>query len=131
MNPTITIDPKSTVPVYRQIADAMRHLLVSGRLQPGDALPTVRDLAVDLGVNFNTVAQAYRILAEEGWLELKRRRGAVVVDRKQPSRPTREREQQYVQRLRELIAQLRAEGIPVDRIASQLRKLADSLVKGA
>jgi len=131
MNPTITIDPKSTVPVYRQIADAMRHLLVSGRLQAGDALPTVRDLAVDLGVNFNTVAQAYRILAEEGWLELKRRRGAVVVDRKQPSRPTREREQQYLQRLRELIAQLRAEGIPVDRIASQLRKLADSLGKGA
>ena len=131
MNPAITIDPKLPVPIYRQIVDAMRHLLVSGRLQPGDALPTVRDLAVDLGVNFNTVAQAYRILAEEGWLELKRRRGAVVVDRKQPSRPTREREQQYVQRLRELIAQLRAEGIPVDRIASQLRKLADSLVKGA
>jgi hypothetical protein len=49
MNPTITIDPKLPVPIYRQIADAMRHLLVSGRLQPGDAVPTVRDLAVDLG----------------------------------------------------------------------------------
>lgn len=131
MGPTITIDPKLPFPIYRQIVDAMRHLLVSGRLQPGDALPTVRDLAVDLGVNFNTVAQAYRILADEGWLELKRRRGAVVVDREQPSRPPREREQQSVQRLRELIAQFQAEGIPVDRIASQLRKLADSLAKGA
>ena len=130
MNPTITIDSKSPVPVYRQIVDAMRHLLVSGSLQPGDPLPTVRDLAVDLGVNFNTVAQAYRILAEEGWLELKRRRGAVVLDRERPSRPTKEREQHSVQRLRELISQFQAEGMPADRIASQLRKLADTLVKG-
>jgi len=129
MNPTITIDPKLPVPIYRQIADAMRHLLVSGSLQSGDALPTVRDLAVDLGVNFNTVAQAYRILADEGWLDLKRKRGAVVVDREQPSRPTKEREQRSVQRLRELIAQFQAEGIPAERIAGQLRKLADTLVK--
>src|SRR5216117_837805 len=125
MTPTITIDLSGTVPVYRQIADAMRHLLVNGELQPGDQVPTVRQLALDLGVHFNTVAQAYRVLADEGWLDLKRKRGAMVVDRAQPATPGRERQKVYLQRLRELTAQLRAEGIPAKQIATHLRKLAD------
>ena len=130
MNPTITIDLKSPVPVYRQIVDALRHLLVNGELQPGDQVPTVRQLAVDLGVHFNTVAQAYRVLADEGWLDLKRRRGALVLDRRKPATPSKERQKQSLQRLRELTAQLRAEGIPAGQIANQLRKLADTLVEG-
>ena len=130
MTPSITIDLKSPVPVYRQIVDAMRHLLVNGALQPGDQVPTVRQLAIDLGVHFNTVAQAYRILEDEGWLDLKRRRGAVVLDRRQPAAPGKERQKQAFQRLRELTAQLQSEGIPANQIASQLRRLADALVKG-
>jgi DNA-binding transcriptional regulator YhcF (GntR family) len=130
MPPTITIDLNSHVPVYRQIVDAMRHLLVDGELQPGDQVPTVRQLAIDLGVHFNTVAQAYRLLADEGWLDLKRHRGAIVLDRRKPTAPSKERQKQALQKLRELTAQLQSEGIPVDQIASQLRKLADTLVKG-
>jgi len=129
MTPIITIDLNASVPVYRQIADAMRHLLVNGGLRPGDQVPTVRQLAMDLGVNFNTVAQAYRILEDEGWLELKRRRGATVLDRRKPAVPGKERQKQAFQRLRELTAQLQSEGIPVDQIAGQLRKLADALVE--
>ena len=130
MTPTITIDLNTPIPVYRQIVDAMRHLLVNGALQPGDQVPTVRQLAIDLGVHFNTVAQAYRLLADEGWLDLKRRRGAVVVDRRKPAAPSKARQNQSLQRLRELIAQLQSEGIPANQIASQLRKLADTLVEG-
>jgi GntR family transcriptional regulator len=130
MNPTITIDLTAPVPVYRQIADAIRHLLVTGALQPGDQVPTVRQLAIDLGVHFNTVAQAYRVLADEGWLDLKRRRGALVLDRRKPAAPSKERQKQALQRLRQLTAQLQSEGIPVNQIASQLRKLADTLVEG-
>jgi GntR family transcriptional regulator len=130
MTPTITIDFNAPIPIYRQIADAMRHLLVSGDLQAGDQVPTVRQLATDLGVNFNTVAQAYRILEDEGWLDLKRRRGAVVLDRRKPSAPGKEHQKQAFQRLRELTAQLQSEGIPVNQIAGQLRRLADALVKG-
>jgi GntR family transcriptional regulator len=130
MTPTITIDFNSPFPVYRQIADAMRHLLVNGTLQPGDQLPTVRQLAIDLSVNFNTVAQAYRLLEDEGWLDLKRRRGAVVLDRRKPAAPGKERQKQAFQRLRELTAQLQSEGIPANQIAIQLRRLADALVKG-
>jgi GntR family transcriptional regulator len=130
MNTTITIDFKSPIPVYRQIADALRHLLVNGELQPGDQVPTVRQLALDLNVHFNTVAQAYRVLSDEGWLDLKRRRGATVLDRRKPAVPSKERQKQALQRLRELTAQLQSEGIPVTQIASQLRKLADTLVEG-
>ena len=130
MNATITIDLKSPIPAYRQIVDALRHLLVSGDLQPGDQVPTVRQLAIDLGVHFNTVAQAYRVLAEEGWLDLKRRRGAMVLDRRTPSAPSKERLKQSLQRLRELTAQLQSEGVPANQIASQLRRLAETLVEG-
>ena len=130
MTPIIAIDLNAPVPVYRQIADAMRHLLVNGALRPGDQVPTVRQLAIDLAVNFNTVAQAYRILEDEGWLELKRRRGATVLDRRKPAAPGKERQKQAFQRLRELTAQLQSEGIPANQIAGQLRRLANALLRG-
>src|SRR5262249_28305550 len=105
-------------------------LFVVGALRPGDQLPTVRNLALDLGVHFNTVAQAYRLLADEGWLDLKRRRGAAVLDRQKPAAPNKSQREQLFKRLRELTAQLQAEGIPSGQIAGQLRKLADELSKG-
>src|ERR1700730_373249 len=73
----IVVDDASTVPIYRQVADQIRTLLVSGEFSPGERLPTVRRLAIDLAVNHNTVAEAYRMLAEEGWLDLGRGRGAL------------------------------------------------------
>lgn len=126
-SPTITIDTNSLTPVYRQIVDAMRHLLVEGTLKPGDQVPPVRQLALDLSVHFNTVAQAYRVLSDEGWLDLKRRRGAIVQDRALPNAPGKNRQQDSFRRLRELTAQLRAEGIPAKQIALHLRKLADGI----
>src|SRR6202012_3809883 len=73
--PQLRIDPDLPVPVYRQVVDGLRSLLVERALEPGDALPTVRELGMELGVHFNTVAEAYRLLAAEGWLDLRRRRG--------------------------------------------------------
>src|SRR5262245_36484394 len=125
MSPTITIDLKSEVPVYRQIVDAIRHRLVDCQLVAGDQLPPVRQLALDLGIHFNTVAQAYRVLSDEGWLDLKRKRGATVLDRRKPSPPSKEKQSHSLQRLREFTAHLRAEGIPPKQIAAQLRRLAD------
>src|SRR5215475_2153528 len=82
---SLRIDLSSTIPVYQQIADQVRAMLVAGQLSPGDRLPTVRQVAVDLGVNHNTVAEAYRNLADEGWLLLERGRGAVVTERSTPA----------------------------------------------
>ena len=73
----VRIDLGSSIPVYRQIADQIRAMLVAREFSPGERLPTVRQVAVDLGVNHNTVAEAYRNLADEGWLSLERGRGAL------------------------------------------------------
>jgi DNA-binding transcriptional regulator YhcF (GntR family) len=116
----------SDVPVYRQIVDALRPMLVDGKLTPGDLLPPVRQLAADLGVHFNTVAAAYRLLAEEGWLDLRRGRGAAVVDRKTP-RADSAAANQFARRLRELIAEGRAGGSPTGAIARELRQRAEGL----
>ena len=116
-------------PVYRQIVDALRHALVAGDIEPGHILPPVRQLAVDLGVHFNTVAEAYRILAAEGWLDLRRRRGALVLSRKSPAHPDATVSSAFSRRLRELIAELRASGMSPTRIARELRSLAEGLEK--
>lgn len=123
----IRLDPNSSVPGYQQIADQIRAYLVDGQLPPGEKLPTVRSLAMDLGVHFNTVAGAYRILAEEGWISLERRRGAVVLDRKLPDPPPEETRNLQFDRLRQLIASMRASGISPDRLVAELRNISKSL----
>jgi DNA-binding transcriptional regulator YhcF (GntR family) len=122
--PTIRIDLGSNVPVYRQIADAVRTVLVAGRFATGDQLPTVRRLASSLGVHHNTVAEAYRTLADEGWLDLGRRRGATILDRKAPkARP--EVKAWFSKRLRELVAEAEASGVPKHVIRGELTSLAE------
>lgn len=117
----LVIDPSSSVPVYRQVVDNLRSLLVEGVLKPGDALPTVRELGLELGVHFNTVAEAYRLLATEGWLDLKRRRGAVVQSRTAPAQQP-EAADQFSRSLRQLIAQVRAEGLSLRAIVHELER---------
>lgn len=124
---TLRIDLKSPTPVYRQIVDGLRILLVNGELKPGDALPPVRRLALDLGVHFNTVAEAYRTLASEGWLDIARRSGARVLARSAPSRADPEAAHNFQRRLRELVAEVQARGFARGKIAGELRRLAESL----
>jgi DNA-binding transcriptional regulator YhcF (GntR family) len=124
--PVVRIDLASPVPAYRQIANAFRALLVAGAFPVGAALPTVRQLAVDLGVHRNTVAEAYRVLSEEGWLALRRRHGAIVLDRSRPS-PPREARTSLIQRLRELTAEAEAAGLGPGLIAESMRSVAAQL----
>jgi GntR family transcriptional regulator len=79
------INPADPAPIWRQIEDGVRRLIALGALQPGSAVPSVRDLAKDLRVNPNTVARAYQRLAEAGVLSVKRGEGTFVAD--QPSQP--------------------------------------------
>jgi GntR family transcriptional regulator len=127
--PLLRIDLSSGVPAYRQIVDSVRTLLVDGILRPGDLLPPVRQLALDLGVHFNTVADAYRVLAEEGWLDLKRRRGALVVERGRQNPADPAKTQVFSRRLRELVAEVRSAGVSVPLIVRELRLLAEGLEK--
>lgn len=119
----ISIDISLKAPIYEQIAGEIRALLVAGELAPGVSLPTVRQLAMDLNVHHNTVANAYRILAEEGWLELRRGRGVRVVSRSKVQKATRrgrEKHNVFRSELRRLLAKAAAEGISPETIARQL-----------
>jgi DNA-binding transcriptional regulator YhcF (GntR family) len=123
----IVIDLNSPVPAYRQIVDRVRLLLVEGALPPGTVLPSVRRLAMELGVHFNTVGEAYRELASEGWIDLKHGRGATVIERGSPPAAAPERWQDLRSQLRHLVAQMRSAGIPASRIAAELRAITESL----
>lgn len=74
----IQIDFRSAQPIYQQIVDQIRDMVANGSLQPGDQLPTVRQLATDLRVNFNTVARAYRLLDETGMISTQQGRGTYI-----------------------------------------------------
>ena len=69
MKLNLDIDMQSNVPIYIQIANQIRHKIAAEELRPGDQLPTVRQVAADLRVNFNTVARAYRLLDEAGVID--------------------------------------------------------------
>jgi GntR family transcriptional regulator len=120
----VSLDLESLIPAYRQIADDLRRHLVDERLKPGDLLPPIRQLALDLGVHFNTVALAYRLLADEGWLELKRRRGATVLARNTPRVVDRRQVDGLLRQLEQIAAQLRSAGMSSRQVSSALRRLA-------
>jgi GntR family transcriptional regulator len=89
--PRIRVDPTLPVPIWSQIEEAVRYLVASGALRPGDALPSVRDLAREQKINPNTVAKAYQRLAEARVLEARRGEGTFVAERP-PAMPAAERE---------------------------------------
>jgi GntR family transcriptional regulator len=125
--PLIRVDLGSPLPAYRQIVDQIRTLVLEKGLIPGTALPSVRRLAIDLGIHFNTVAEAYRTLAEEGWIHVSHGRAAVVAEHDPPSRPDQEAVNELRERLRHLIAEMRATGLSPARINRELRALTDGL----
>ncbi|MBP2017236.1 GntR family transcriptional regulator [Symbiobacterium terraclitae] len=90
------IDPASGTPIYRQLVEQVRQAVASGVLRAGDRLPSVRDLAVELAVNPNTVAKAYQELEREGVIETPRGRGTFVADR-DPAVPEAERLRQFAE----------------------------------
>ena len=122
----LRIDLDSAAPVNRQIVDHLRTLLVEGAVAPDDILPSVRRLAIDLGVHFNTVADAYRTLAEEGWLEISHGRGVRVRRRRAP-RADDETLANYRRRLRQLVAEMRAQGLSPAIITRELASLVEVL----
>lgn len=125
--PQIRIDLSSGTPVYRQIVDQIRTHAVEEVLRPGDVLPSVRRLALDLGIHFNTVAEAYRTLAEEGWIEVAQGKGARVRNRNAPAPPEAAEVEDFRQRLRHLIAEMRAQGLSPARISRELLALSEGL----
>ena len=114
------LDLHSGVPVYRQIIDQVRGGMASGALTAGHQLPTVRQLAVDLAINPNTVVRAYRELELSGLLETHQGTGTFISTQKL-ERSEVERERQLSQIVADAVSRAGAAGFTIDDLLKQLR----------
>jgi GntR family transcriptional regulator len=80
----LEIDFRSGIPIYLQVVERIKERLAAGQLKPGDQLPTVRSLASDLRVNFNTIARAYRTMDESGIISTQQGRGTYILEMPSP-----------------------------------------------
>lgn len=115
-NMDIYIDLASSVPIYMQIVEQIRHLVATGRLQPGEKLLTIRQLAVDLRVDPNTVAHAYNLLHNEGVLSTQRGRGTFVAQHPDDARLARMRQEKLQAIMNSALLEALSLGYPVDEI---------------
>jgi GntR family transcriptional regulator len=116
------LDVQSGVPVYRQIIDQVTGGMAAGVLKPGDQLPTVRQLAVDLAINPNTVVRAYSELEIRGVLETQQGTGTFI-SRQKIKRDEVERQRRLNQLVSEFIARAGAMGFTVQELLGQLHDL--------
>jgi GntR family transcriptional regulator len=114
-----SLDSRSGVPVYRQIMDQVQAGVASGALEPGHQLPTVRQVAVDLAINLNTVLRAYRELEIRGALETQQGTGTFISNR-QVKTGHPERERQLDQLVTEFVARAGAGGFTLQEVADGL-----------
>ena len=117
----IRIDAKSGVPFYRQIIEQVKFGIARGDLVPGDQLPTVRQLAVELSINPNTVIRAYRELEIEKFLETQQGSGTYV-GHKPPNIDELERKRMLDQILTDLMARASSYGFSLDEVLEALRQ---------
>jgi GntR family transcriptional regulator len=115
------IDSKSGVPFYRQIIEQVKHAIARGRLSPGEQLPTVRQLAVELSINPNTVIRGYRELEIEGVLETQQGSGTFV-SRKRPEIDQLERQRMLDQILTNMLARASSYGFSLEDLVEGLRQ---------
>ena len=115
-----SIDFRSGVPVYIQLVEQVRDHLAEGNLKPGDQLPTVRQMAAELRVNFNTIARAYRMLDEAGLISTQQGRGTFILE------PLEENSSQYLLhntldiQVRRFLHQLERQGFSPDQVLVNL-----------
>jgi GntR family transcriptional regulator len=119
------LDMRSGVPVYRQLIDQVMGGKAGGGLKPGDQLPTVRQVAVDLEINPNTVARAYRELEIRGVLETQQGTGTFISHQK-VERNQVERQRRLSQIAGEFRARAGAEGFTIEELLEALRDTRDS-----
>ena len=116
----VTINYRDGRPIYEQVKDDLRRLVVTGAMRPGEKLPSVRELAVSLAINPNTIQRAYRELESEGYIVSVPGKGSFVCDGDQAARARR---QELLDRFDKLVGEMEQLGIP-------RRQLMDILKEG-
>jgi GntR family transcriptional regulator len=122
----LRLSPNDGVPIYRQIVNQVKYLVASGRLAPGEELPTIRALADQLVVNPNTVARAYRELERDGVVATRRTAGTYVSDAGSPL-ARRECRRILAERIDALLAEARSMNVDLDELLELLRQRHQAL----
>ncbi|MGH9645423.1 MAG: GntR family transcriptional regulator [Bryobacteraceae bacterium] len=123
------LDARSGVPVYRQLIDQVQAGIASGALASGEQIPTVRQVAVDLEINPNTVLRAYRELEIRGVLDTQQGTGTFISERK-VTHDDAEHERQLEQLVSEFVARAGAGGFTVEQLIQSLRECLPEAKRG-
>ena len=118
--PVVSIDSRDPTPIYAQLERGFRAAIASGRLRAGDQLPTVRQLAVDLRVNANTVARVYAELERAGVLETRRGVGSFISATPAQARTPREHDRRLRAFVTKVLSEADAAGFTLDEIVAEL-----------
>ena len=113
----IAINYRDGRPIYEQVKDELRRLVVSGALKPGDRLPSVRELAGQLAINPNTIQRAYRELEAEGYIISVPGRGSFAAAREDAPDPRRA---ELTAKLKETVRELRWMGMTTEEIIAEI-----------
>ncbi len=116
----VSVDPRDRTPIYAQLERALRAAIATGRLTTGDQLPTVRQLAVELSVNANTVARVYAELERAGILETRRGVGTFVTATPTKAHPPKQHEKRLRTFVTRLLADATAAGFTLEDLLEGL-----------
>src|SRR4026209_628523 len=118
----LSIDPQDATPIYAQLERALRAAIATGRMQPGEQLPTVRQLAVDLRVNANTVARVYAELERAGVIETRRGVGSFVCGTAARAHPPRGHDRRLRAFITRVLADAGASGFTIEDVVAALEE---------
>lgn len=121
----LTLNYRDSQPIYGQIKDGLRRMIVSGALEPGEKLPSVRAMAMDLAINPNTIHRAYSELEAEGFIYSIPGKGSFAAQREKTESPHGSdpaREARLIAQLRELVAELRYLGYTDNKIIALIQE---------
>ena len=117
----VSIDLRSDIPIYLQLIEQVRHQVANGELKPGDQLPTVRALASELRINFNTVSRAYRLLDEARIISTQQGRGTYILELPPPEITERLRQESLDALTRNYLGQAQKLGFSITQIIERIK----------
>jgi len=119
----LSLDPKDPLPLYAQLERGLKAAIATGALAEGDQLPTVRQLAVDLRVNANTVAKVYAELEHQGVVDTRRGIGTFIAGLPMTPMPKRQRTAELTALAERMLAEAVAAGFAPDDLVAQLQRI--------